>query len=300
MRNNFINSLVKKARVDESVILIVGDLGFNVIEPFQNEFPERFINAGISEQNMASMAAGLASEGYKVFIYSIGNFPTFRCAEQIRNDICYHNYDVTIVTVGGGLSYGNLGYSHHTIQDYGLMRLFPEMSILSPGDPNEVLSCMNFIFKDKFPKYLRLRKAGETNFTKSQNLRSGEIYPVALNDSENVFITTGNGLSIATNLIKNNIKYKDYSLYTLPIWGPKYSKDILGKISNFKKIITVEDHLKSAGFGSWIKESFNSQSVNFQINSYYIDDSVIGKVGSEEFLLNNLTNDFTDNRHSNI
>ena len=109
MRNTFIDSLVKKARLDESIILIVGDLGFNVVEPFQIEFPKRFFNAGISEQAMASMAAGMASEGFKVFIYSIANFPTFRCAEQIRNDICYHDLDVTIVSVGGGLAYGNLG-----------------------------------------------------------------------------------------------------------------------------------------------------------------------------------------------
>ena len=109
MRNTFIDCLVEKARLDESIILIVGDLGFNVVEPFQNEFPDRFFNTGISEQAMASMAAGMASEGFKVFIYSIANFPTFRCAEQIRNDICYHNLNVTVVSVGGGLAYGNLG-----------------------------------------------------------------------------------------------------------------------------------------------------------------------------------------------
>ena len=123
-------------------------------------------NAGICEQNMTSLAAGMAKEGFKVFIYSIGNFPTFRAAEQIRNDICYHHLDVTIVTVGGGLAYGNLGYSHHSIQDYGLMRLFPEMTIISPGDPYEVESCMNFIRTDVSPKYLRLRKAGEINYSK--------------------------------------------------------------------------------------------------------------------------------------
>ena len=158
MRNTFIKELVERARLDESIILIVGDLGFNVVEPFQNEFPKRFINAGISEQSMASMAAGLASEGFKVFIYSIANFPTFRCAEQIRNDIDYHNLPVTIVSVGSGVGYGNLGYTHHALQDYSLMRSFPNMLILSPGNNNELTSILKYIKKNPQPSYLRLDK----------------------------------------------------------------------------------------------------------------------------------------------
>ena len=151
MRNTFIETLIKKAEIDLSIILIVGDLGYNVIEPFQSNFPDRFINAGVCEQNMASMAAGLASEGYKVFIYSIANFPTFRCAEQIRNDIDYHKLPVTIVSVGSGVGYGNLGYTHHALQDYALMRSFPNMQILSPGNNNELIGSLNYIKKNPQP-----------------------------------------------------------------------------------------------------------------------------------------------------
>ena len=122
MRNAFIEELVQLARVNKNIALVVGDLGYKVVEPFAEEFPDRFINAGVAEQNMTGLAAGMASEGFHVFTYSIANFPTFRCAEQIRNDIDYHNLPVTVVTVGGGLSYGNLGYSHHAVQDFGLMR----------------------------------------------------------------------------------------------------------------------------------------------------------------------------------
>ena len=285
MRNTFINCLIKKARIDESVCLIVGDLGFNVIEPFQDEFPDRFINAGISEQNMASMAAGMASEGYKVFIYSIANFPTFRCAEQIRNDICYHNLDVTIVSVGGGLAYGNLGYSHHAIQDYGLMRLFPEISIVSPGDPHEVEKCMDFIFKDKFPKYLRLRKAGEKSISDYQNdLIPGNWQQILLNNPKKVLLTTGYGLKIAIDLLKNK-KYQDYSIFSCPIWGPKYSEIQIRNQKSFDKIITLEDHLCSAGFGSWIVENIQPNKLRNKISSIYINDSVIGMVGNEDYLI---------------
>src|SRR5436189_6111623 len=116
MRTAFIQELIAQARLHPDIFLVVGDLGFSVVEPFREEFPDRFLNAGVAEQNMTGLAAGLASEGYRVFTYSIANFATFRCAEQIRNDIAYHHLPVTIVAVGGGLAYGNLGYSHHAVQ----------------------------------------------------------------------------------------------------------------------------------------------------------------------------------------
>ena len=286
MRNKFIEVLVEMAEINHKIILIVGDLGYNVIEPFQNKFPDRFINAGICEQNMASMAAGMAKEGFKVFIYSIGNFPTFRAAEQIRNDICYHYLDVTIVTVGGGLAYGNLGYSHHAIQDYGLMRLFPEMTIISPGDPNEVINCMLFINNEKGPKYLRLRKAGEINYSKDKiELKPGFWNPILINNPKKIFLTTGYGLQIAFDKISKDAKYKDYSIYTCPIWGQKHKKTQLSQLSEFENIIAVEDHLSSGGFSSWLLEIEN----NSKIKSYSLSEDVIGQVGSEDSLLNYLS-----------
>ena len=283
MRDKFIESLIEMAKENEKVILIVGDLGFSVVEPFQEKFPQRFINAGICEQNMTSLAAGMAKEGFKVFVYSIGNFPTFRAAEQIRNDVCYHNLDVTIVTVGGGLAYGNLGYSHHAIQDYGLMRLFPEMTIISPGDPNEVVKCMKFISQNKTPKYLRLRKSGEKNYTNlNLNLKPGEWNPVIIRNPKKIFLTTGYGMQLAINKIHSSTIYKDYSLYSCPIWGSAYNNLQLTQLKNFTTIITVEDHLKSGGFGSWLSECTKN---SLKIKSISLSASVIGKVGSEDFLL---------------
>ena len=119
MRDTFIEYLTELAENNKNIFLLVGDVGYNVVEKFQKKFPDRYLNVGVAEQNMTGIAAGLATEGYHVFTYSIANFPTFRCAEQIRNDIDYHNLPVTVVAVGGGVAYGNLGYSHHAIQDYG-------------------------------------------------------------------------------------------------------------------------------------------------------------------------------------
>lgn len=112
MRTNFINQLIEEARHNDKIFLLVGDLGYHVVEPFEKEFPDRFLNVGIAEQNMTGIAAGLAMSGYNVYTYSIGNFPTLRCLEQIRNDVAYHKANVKIVSVGAGYAYGSLGATH--------------------------------------------------------------------------------------------------------------------------------------------------------------------------------------------
>ena len=164
MRELFIQKLLDKMRNDSSVILLTADLGFGLFNCFEDYRNKQYFNVGVSEQLMASMAAGLSIEGFNVFIYSIGVFPTLRCLEQIRNDIDYHNLNVTIVSAGAGLSYGSLGYSHHALQDYALMRSFPNMEIISPGDDNELQDSLIYSFKNPGPKYLRLEKDNKKIF----------------------------------------------------------------------------------------------------------------------------------------
>lgn len=161
MRTAFINQLMEEARKDRSIFLLTGDLGFSVLEPFAKEFPERFVNVGIAEQNMAGIAAGLALDGWNVFTYSIANFPTLRSLEQIRYDICYHDLNVTVVSVGAGYAYGALGASHHATEDIAIMRAIPNMVVASPGDPIEARLITSELAKRKGPSYLRLGKAGE-------------------------------------------------------------------------------------------------------------------------------------------
>jgi transketolase len=286
MRNKFIEVLVEEAKNNDKIVLIIGDLGYNVVEPFQEQFPSRFFNAGICEQNMASMAAGLASEGFHVFIYSIANFPTFRCAEQLRNDIGYHNLNVTVVTVGGGLSYGNLGYSHHAIQDLGLIRLFPEFKILAPGDPNETIGCMQDLFRSKGPSYLRLKKAGEPNYSKDSNKLEPGIWNKIIKSKNNkIFLTTSGGLELALKLLKTK-EFEDFGIYTCPIWGASYKDSQQKQIDAFDHVITVEDHLLDCGFGSWIRESITNIKSHIKISHKGLTKNVIGKVGSESYLYN--------------
>ncbi len=287
MRNLFINRLVKEASKNKRIVLLVGDLGYNVVEPFKNKFPNRFYNVGISEQSMIGIASGLALNGYHVFVYSIANFPTFRCAEQIRNDVDYHNLSVTIVSVGSGLGYGNLGYSHHGIQDYSLMRSFPNTIICSPSDNNELNSSLDYLFKNPQPSYLRLDKSLDLTFSNiRKSLNPGDwILQKKVTNSKKIIISTGSTSADCEKFLnkKNNSKY---SWYSIPIWGMKNKKKQIKKLFKYNEIITFENHMQDGGFGSWINEILSLKKVNHRVNilNKFISSKVIGKVGSENYL----------------
>lgn len=285
MRNAFIHELVSLARQHHQIALIVGDLGYSVIEPFADEFPDRFINAGVAEQNMTGLAAGMASEGYHVFTYSIGNFPTYRCAEQIRNDVAYHNLAVTAVAVGGGVAYGSLGYSHHAIQDYALMRAFPNMLIASPGDPMEVRSCMRYLVENPGPSYLRLGKAGEPNFHKKlPTIFPGKWTSVNKGDDSEVFLTTGAGLQVAMDWL-NEAQYRNRSVFSMPLWSMNDKKKQAAQLIKCSHIITVEDHLIDGGFGSWLLEAaIGSEIPPTIIQPFAVSEIVCGTVASQATL----------------
>ena len=284
MRNAFIDELVSLAKQHDHIALLVGDLGYSVVEPFVDQFPDRFINTGVAEQNMTGLAAGMASEGYHVFTYSIGNFPTFRCAEQIRNDVDYHKLSVTVVAVGGGLSYGALGYSHHAVQDYALMRTMPNMLIAAPGDPLEVRACMRYLINNPQPSYLRLAKAGEPCIHtevpeispgKWVNIRKGKKYA-------GTYLTTGATLELVNKLLTNKPELKDWSLNSMPLWSMKVKSAQVEQVENFDTVVTVEDHLMDAGFGSWLMEAVSIRSdLLTRIKIKSLDSKVCGMVGKQ-------------------
>ena len=285
MRKIFIQELVKLNSKKKKIYLVINDLGFNVIEPFKNKFPKQFFNAGVSEQSMMGLSAGIASEKCQTFVYSIANFTTFRCAEQIRNDVDYHKLPVTIVSVGAGVSYGNLGYSHHALQDYSLMRSFPNMLILSPGNNDELTSSLKFIVKNPQPSYLRLDKdeSIQDNQNKYLKIEPGKPIKILDGSKKNVIIVTGKMQSVAQNLVKK--KYRGYSIYSLPIWGMKTKKKFFNSINKFSNIITIEDHFHDGGFGSWVGEILKTYKNNINIKSKYIMPESIYEVGSKNYLL---------------
>ncbi len=285
MRNAFIEELVALARQHPHIALIVGDLGYSVVEPFAEEFPDRFINAGVAEQNMTGLAAGMASEGYHVFTYSIANFPTFRCAEQIRNDVAYHNLPVTVVAVGGGLAYGTLGYSHHAIQDYALMRTMPNMLIAAPGDPMETRACLRYLVENAGPSYLRLGKAGEPNFHAAPpQVEPGKWLRIRPGSDKRTILTTGATIQIALDwLVKG--EHADRSVHTMPLWSMMSKAAQIDQLRTFENVVTLEDHLLDGGFGSWLLEANSiDRTLSSRLQPIALQPNVCGTVGSQSML----------------
>ena len=285
MRNAFIEELVALAAVHHHIALVVGDLGYSVVEPFAESFPDRFINAGVAEQNMTGLAAGMASEGYHVFTYSIANFPTFRCAEQIRNDVAYHNLPVTVVAVGGGLAYGALGYSHHAVQDYALMRVMPHMLIAAPGDPMEVRACMRYLVKHPGPSYLRLGKAGEPNFHDvPPDVAPGRWLRGRVGEGRRALLSTGAGLQIAMDWTARD-DFAGHDVYSLPLWSMADKPAQAAQLRAYDEVVTVEDHLQDGGFGSWLLEALCvSPDLRSRVTDLALNPVVCGTVGSQATL----------------
>ncbi len=282
MRNAFIEELVSLAEQRDNIALVVGDLGYSVIEPFAEKFPDRFFNAGVAEQNMTGLAAGLASEGYHVFTYSIANFPTFRCAEHVRNIVAYHDLAVTVVAVGAGLAYGLAGYSHHAVQDYALMRSMPNMMIAAPGDPMEVRGCLRWLVENPGPSYLRLGKAGEPCIHETiPDIAPGRWLTVR--EGDRMMISTGAALSAA--LERSESTHTEYGVSTLPLWGMR-EKSLQGpQVARHSEVVTLEDHLIDGGFGSWMMEALLPYpEFAGRIRPIALDPVVCGTVGRQEML----------------
>lgn len=280
MRTAFIQRLIEVARENPRLFLAVGELGYSVIEPFAEEFPDRFLNAGVAEQNMTGLAAGLASEGYHVFTYSIGNFPTLRCLEQIRNDVCYHNLPVTVVAVGAGMAYGNQGYSHHCVQDLACLRGMPNMTVLSPADPHETRACMDWLSKNPGPSYLRLGKAGEAE------VHDGEVSferPVIVADRQATVAIVGTGAVTAeANRAGDILADRGTPCDVLScVRIAPVGKEYFEFFDRYKTVFAVEEHVEPGGLGEMLRANL-SRHIGVLCRS--IPDRLASTVGTQQTL----------------
>ena len=280
MRDRFISELTNQAEKDDNLILIVGDLGYGVIDNFEKKFPKQFINAGVAEQNMIGMASGLAKLGYKVFVYSIANFPTFRCLEQIRNDISYHNLDVSIVSIGAGFSYGTLGNSHHATEDLAIMRAIPNLRIYSPCDPNMVGESFQDALNYHGPKYFRLGKSGEVNISE---LSTGLVSSLIGKGEENLIIVTGSIISEVI-LAAKELNTTKVTTSILPVNLIKPLSIDLNILTKYKKIFVVEEHSIVGGLGSSVIDYLQSQNIQIAVKLIAIPDQTNTAIGSQSYL----------------
>lgn len=256
MKDTFARQLLSLAAKDPKILLIAGDLGFGAFEEFERKFPKQYLNAGVAEQNMTGLAAGLALEGRTVFTYSIANFPILRCLEQLRNDVCYHRANVKVVSIGAGFSYGSLGFSHHATEDLAVMRSLPEMTVVSPCDLWEAAEATKTLAKTPGPAYLRLDKssAGQTRRT-GETFQLGKIRTVREGNDVS-FIGTGGivgtALKAAEDLSRHGIQARVLSVHTIK---PLDTETLFRAARETGGIVTLEEHTVFGGLGSAVAES---------------------------------------------
>ena len=280
MRDAFARSLRESAPKYKS-ILVTGDLGYGVFDEFREEFGPRFLNAGITEQSLTSMAAGLSDVGWIPIIYSIANFPTLRNFEQIRNDISYPNRHVIVCSVGAGLAYGALGTSHFAIEDIGALRTLPNMRILSPSGPTATRLALEDALANPCPTYLRLGKNGEVDLVTEKPSKHAGFHLVSEGSKVGAVMSTGSiGLRVVEAM--ENMA-SSASFYSIEEPWP-VSDELTELVLSQKRILVVEEHVKQSGLFSILSELIQSSNGTTQLRSIAIDPLRLIVAGSQDYL----------------
>jgi len=279
LRKDFINHLLSYAKNDDRIVLLTGDLGYDVLEQFRVEIPNQFFNFGVAEQSLMSIAGGMAKTGLRPFVYSIGNFPTMRCLEQIRNDIVFMGLPVTIVALGAGFAYGTSGYSHYLIEDFSALSAF-DIDIYSPEGPKSAKIALDKVLKSERPAYVRLGRGHEQNSVSAiQSISSDEIQIPS--STEVVFLSTG---PIATEVDKAVLQLHG-KIEALHITIGEISKlgQVLEAISKLAiPVVTVEEHVLRGGFGSLVLEMNPNSALN--VKRIGIERLNRRLIGSQDFM----------------
>ena len=286
MRDCFIELLRQEALKNEDIMLLTGDLGFGVLNKYRETLPNQFLNVGIAEQNMTGIATGLALEGYKVFTYSIGNFCTLRCLEQVRNDVCYHYADVKIISVGSGLGYGSLGMSHHATEDVAILRAIPNIKIYSPSDYSEMCACIKDLINTKGPGYVRLAKIKvDTTATRYVKIDAcNAVGPVR--NTKLVLLTHGSMVRMAQDIVTNLGTPCD--LYTIAQLKPLPQESLKKTLEGRTHVITLEEHNLCGGFGSSICEFLADNQISLPVIRLGLPDQFISVGGTAAELMDHV------------
>ena len=277
MRNTFIATLEELAAQNPRIWLLCGDLGFSVLERFADKFPDRYLNVGVSEQNMAGIAAGLGISGNTVFTYSIGNFPTLRCLEQLRNDVCYHGADVKVVSVGGGYAYGSQGYSHHALEDVAIMSVLPGIEVFVPADPAEVRAVVRYIAESRRPAYLRLSRAGEPVLDPRPIADIRRVRP--LRDGTGVTILVSGPiasacLAAADRMVRDGIGVR---VVSVPCLKPLDRDGVLAALDGACLVVSVEEHVARGGLNRELAGILAEQPTHPRLLGLAVPETPAGK-----------------------
>ena len=287
MRKALVDGLIHLAKQDPRIVLLTGDLGYTVIEPFQQHFPDRFYNVGVAEQNMVGLATGLAEAGYIPFVYSIVTFATLRPYEFIRNGPILHNLPVRIVGVGGGVEYGPAGPTHHGLEDVAVFRHYPNMDIFAPADAEQLKSILNQCWDRPGPAYYRIGKF--------ENLQVPGLDGQYEFDTINTVVKGSDVLLLSMGSISTEVVSAATSLQALGVSAqvaivsqinPLPKQALLDSLRGFSCVCTIEGHLVTGGLGSAIAELIAESSVACKFKRYGIQELGTETTGGYNYLIN--------------
>jgi transketolase len=283
VRKQFVATLTEIASADERVVLLTADLGFMVLEPFAQRHPDRFINVGVAEANMMSLAAGMAHEGFIPFCYSIATFASMRGYEQFRNGAVLHQLPVRIVGIGGGFAYGSAGPTHHALEDIALMRVQPGVGIVVPADDAQVDRVLRDHYARPEPMYLRLAKETETHPELNGRFRWGRLEVIGDGDIVIVAIgsMTGVALEARRQLLAEGVRTVVAVAASV---APAPTEDLVALLKSKSACIAVEDHRPIGGIGSLVAEAIADHGLGVRLMRCGVTDPAAATSGSEEFM----------------
>ena len=284
VRDSFFDSVYELASKDKNIIFLASDhTAFSLIK-FQKDLPEQFINVGISEQNMISVAAGLSLNNKFVFVYGITPFVTFRCLEQINIDICSMNLNVSIVSIGAGLIYSSDGPTHHGIQELAIMSALPNLSIYSASDPISSEALPKIAYRNKGPNLLRIEK-GSLNSIYNEENDFSEGLSVLIKSKDITIVSNGimtqTALEVSSAISKNNISVGVIDIFR---FKPLNIKKLVELIKDKKKIIALEENIPTGGLAARLAEVIVSNNLSCKLIKISLKDEYLFESGPREWM----------------
>jgi transketolase len=284
MRDAFAQRLLERAAADDKIMFLTGDLGFGVFEQFQSKLPRQYLNVGVAEQNMVAVASGLALEGYTCFVYSIGNFPTLRCLEQIRNDAAYHGANVKVVSIGGGFSYGPLGMSHHATEDIAIMSAIPGVACFTPGTVHDVVNSVDALIEAPGTGYLRLDKSAGHESSAAEPFVVGRWRIMRPGDDVTVVAVGG----VLDEAQKASAALEDCGISAAVVSATQPSpidrEEVIRTLGAASVVVSVEEHVVRGGIGGIVAEAMAESASPARLVRHGVRSSFVSAVGSQTYL----------------
>lgn len=289
MRNRFAEALYEEALRDSSIAIVVADISpAGSMGKFRTEFPERFVNVGVAEQSMIGICAGMALRGLKPVAYTIATFSIYRPFEMVRDDLCYHDLPVTVVGIGGGITYSTLGGTHHAQEDIAVMTAIPNMTVIAPCDPDETAAATRYCMRDsKHPVYLRLGKAGEPNLTKdAEPFKFGKVRMLQRQGNDVCILSYGTILKMGFDVAEGlRASGRQVSVLGVPTVKPLDRVGIAGVINSFNEVIVIEEHAPTGGLSHQVKEIAYDHGSKARVKTFTLKDEFIHLYGTHTELL---------------